>query len=120
LNFIQNEHPQIIALVLSHLEPYQASVILQKLPNEIQIDVTKRIASMDHASPEIIREIERVLEKKLSTLSDESYSAVGGVESAAEILKLVDNTPENRIFKSLKDDDLELAEAIKISMSGKS
>jgi flagellar motor switch protein FliG len=113
LSFIQNEHPQVIALVLAHLEPDKASVILQKLPDEIQGEVTKRIACMDCVSPEIVREIERVLEKKLLTLSSESCPAVGGVESAAKILNSVDNTSKNKIFNTLGEGDLEIAEAIK-------
>jgi flagellar motor switch protein FliG len=119
LNFIEGEHPQVIALVLAHLEPDKASVILQKLPDEIQGDVTKRIACMDRVSPELAREIERVLEKKLSTLSSESYSAVGGVESVAEILKLTGQSSENQIIKALEDEDHKLAEAIKTSMARK-
>jgi flagellar motor switch protein FliG len=112
LNYIQNEHPQVIALVLAHLEPNKASAILKNLSEEIQGDVTKRIACMDRSSPEIIREIERVLEKELSTLSSESYCAVGGVFQAAEILNLVDQSSENQIIKALEGDDPELAEAI--------
>ena len=69
LNFIQQEHPQTIALILAYLEPNKASVILGALPSEIQSDVAKRIATMDRTSPEVLREVERVLEKKLSTLS---------------------------------------------------
>ncbi|MCG8478037.1 MAG: flagellar motor switch protein FliG, partial [Spirochaetales bacterium] len=64
LNFIQQEHPQTIALILAYLEPQKASVILGSLPNEIQSDVAKRIATMDRTSPETLREVERVLEKK--------------------------------------------------------
>ena len=71
LNFIQTEHPQTIALILAYLEPQKASIILSSLPHEIQSDVAKRIATMDRTSPETLREVERVLEKKLSTLSSE-------------------------------------------------
>ena len=81
LNFIQQEHPQTIALILAYLEPQKASIILGSLPHEIQSDVAKRIATMDRTSPEVLREVERVLEKKLSTLSSEDYTAAGGVES---------------------------------------
>ncbi|MDR3146340.1 MAG: flagellar motor switch protein FliG, partial [Treponema sp.] len=66
LNFIQQEHPQTIALILAYLDPNKASVILQNLPNEVQSDVSRRIATMDRTSPEVLREVERVLEKKLS------------------------------------------------------
>jgi flagellar motor switch protein FliG len=118
LNLIQQEHPQVIALVLAHLEANNASVILQNLPDEIQSNVIRRIACMDYISPEIIREIERVLEKKLSTLSGEDYSAVGGVESAVEILNLIDQNFENQIIKALESEEPELAEAIKSIKAG--
>jgi flagellar motor switch protein FliG len=94
LNFIQQEHPQTIALILAYLEPNKASVILQNLPHEVQSDVARRIATMDRTSPEVLREVERVLEKKLSTLSSEDYTTAGGVESIVEILNLVDRASE--------------------------
>jgi flagellar motor switch protein FliG len=116
LNFIQQEHPQTIALILAYLEPNKASVILQNLPHEVQSDVARRIATMDRTSPEVLREVERVLEKKLSTLSSEDYTAAGGVESIVEILNLVDRSSEKQIIEALEDDDPELAEEIKKRM----
>jgi len=116
LNFIQQEHPQTIALILAYLEPNKASVILQNLPHEVQSDVARRIATMDRTSPEVLREVERVLEKKLSTLSSEDYSAAGGVESIVEILNLVDRASEKQIIEALEDEDPELAEEIKKRM----
>jgi len=116
LNFIQQEHPQTIALILAYLEPQKASVILGSLPHEIQSDVAKRIATMDRTSPEVLREVERVLEKKLSTLSSEDYTAAGGVESIVDILNLVDRSTEKTIIESLEEDDPELAEEIKKRM----
>lgn len=116
LNFIQQEHPQTIALILAYLEPGKASIILGSLPHEIQSDVAKRIATMDRTSPEVLREVERVLEKKLSTLSSEDYTAAGGVESIVEILNLVDRSTEKTIIESLEEDDPELAEEIKKRM----
>jgi flagellar motor switch protein FliG len=116
LNFIQQEHPQTIALILAYLEPQKASIILGNLPHEIQSDVAKRIATMDRTSPEVLREVERVLEKKLSTLSSEDYTAAGGVESIVEILNLVDRSTEKTIIESLEEDDPELAEDIKKRM----
>jgi flagellar motor switch protein FliG len=116
LNFIQQEHPQTIALILAYLEPQKASIILSSLPHEIQSDVAKRIATMDRTSPEVLREVERVLEKKLSTLSSEDYTAAGGVESIVEILNLVDRSTEKTIIESLEEDDPELAEDIKKRM----
>jgi len=116
LTLIQQEHPQVIALVLSYLEPNKASVILENLPNDLQSDVARRIAKMDRTSPEILREIERVLEKKLSTFSSEDYTVAGGVESIVEILNLVDRTSEKQIVEALEDEDPELAEEIKKRM----
>jgi flagellar motor switch protein FliG len=116
LNFIQQEHPQTIALILAYLEPQKASVILGSLPHEVQSDVAKRIATMDRTSPEVLREVERVLEKKLSTLSSEDYATAGGVESIVEILNLVDRSTEKVIIESLEEDDPELAEEIKKRM----
>jgi flagellar motor switch protein FliG len=116
LNFIQQEHPQTIALILAYLEPNKASFILQSLPHEVQSDVARRIATMDRTSPEVLREVERVLEKKLSTLSSEDYTAAGGVESIVEILNLVDRASEKQIIEALEDEDPELAEEIKKRM----
>jgi flagellar motor switch protein FliG len=116
LNFIQQEHPQTIALILAYLEPNKASVILQNLPHEVQSDVARRIATMDRTSPEVLREVERVLEKKLSTLSSEDYTAAGGVENIVEILNLVDRSSEKQIIEALEDEDPELAEDIKKRM----
>jgi len=119
LNFIQREHPQVIALVLAHLEPEKASVILQNLPCDVQGDVSMRIATLDMVRPEVIREIERVLEKKLATLSSEGYSVPGGVESIVEVLKYVDLNSKNQIIKELEDEDPYLAEAINELMTEK-
>jgi len=113
LNFIQGEHPQTIALVLAHLEPNKASVILESLPHDIQSEVVRRIAIMDMISPEVLRELERTLEKKLSTLSSEDYSMIGGVESSVGILKKVDKASEKNIFETIENEYPGLAEEIK-------
>ncbi|MDR0539145.1 MAG: flagellar motor switch protein FliG [Spirochaetaceae bacterium] len=116
LNFIQQELPQTIALILAYLEPNKASIILQSLPHEIQSEVARRIAVMDRTSPEVLREVERVLEKKLSTLSSEDYTTAGGVPSIVEILNLVDRSSEKQIIEQLEEEDPELAEEIKKRM----
>jgi flagellar motor switch protein FliG len=116
LNFIQQELPQTIALILAYLEPNKASVILQNLQPEVQSEVARRIAIMDRTSPEVLREVERVLEKKLSTLSSEDYTAAGGVGSIVEILNLVDRSSEKQIVEALEEEDPELAEEIKKRM----
>lgn len=116
LNFIQQEHPQTVALILAYLEPNKASYILQNIPEELQSDVARRIATMDRTSPDVLREVERVLEKKLSSLSSEDYTAAGGVESIVEILNLVDRSSEKTIIESLEEEDPDLAEEIKKRM----
>ena len=116
LNFIQTEHPQTIALIMAHLQPGQASSILGNLPESIQAEVAKRLALMDRTSPEVIREVERVLEKKLSMVASEDYTAVGGVDSIVAILNLVDRGTEKSIMENLEIQNPELAEEIKRKM----
>lgn len=116
LNFIQNEHPQTIALILCYLEPQKAAFILSTLPHQIQADVARRIATMERVSPEVLREIERVLERKLSTLASEEYAATGGIDAVAEVLNLVDRGTEKTIIEALEEEDPELAEQIKKKM----
>ena len=116
LNFIQQEYPQTIALILAYLEPGKAAVIMQNLPEDMQAEVSKRLATMDRTSPDVLRDVERVLEKKLSTLSSEDYTAAGGVEAIVEILNLVDRSSEKSIIESLEEDDPDLAEEIKKRM----
>ncbi|MFQ3960946.1 flagellar motor switch protein FliG [Leptospira borgpetersenii] len=116
LNFIQNEHPQTIALILSYLDPQKASNILSNLPHTIQAEVAKRIATMDRVSPDVLREVERVLERKLSTLASEDYTSAGGIDSVVEILNLVNRGTEKTIIEALEEEDPELAEEIKKRM----
>ena len=114
-NFIQNEHPQTIALIMSHLHPEQAGAILSALPATQQVEVAKRIATMDRTSPEVLKEIETVLEKRLSSFVLQDYNA-GGVETAVAILNRVDRGTEKTIIESLEEEDPELAEEIKKRM----
>lgn len=116
LNFIQNEHPQAIALILSYLKPTQAAAVLASLPQEKQPDVARRIALMDRTSPDIIKEVERVLEKKLSALATEDFTAVGGVDAIVDIINCVDRGTEKYIMETLEVEDTELAEEIKKKM----
>lgn len=116
LNFIQGEHPQTIALILAYLEPQKASLILSSLPHEIQADVAKRIATMDRTSPDVLREVERVLERKLSTLASEDFTSAGGIDTIVEVLNMVDRGTEKTIIEALEDEDPELAEEIKKRM----
>jgi len=116
LNFIQNEHPQTIALILAYMKPQQSSIVLSALPQEKQADVARRIAIMDRTSPEIIKEVERVLEKKLSALVTEDFTAAGGVQAIVDILNNVDRGTEKYIMETLEIEDTELAEEIKKRM----
>ncbi|WP_088105667.1 flagellar motor switch protein FliG [Halalkalibacter urbisdiaboli] len=116
LNFIQNEHPQTIALILSYLESVQAGQILSELPQEVQADVAKRIALMDSTSPEIVNEVEAILEQKLSSTATQDYTAAGGIEAVVEVLNSVDRSTERTILDALEIQDPELAEEIKKRM----
>ena len=113
VSFIQGEHPQTIALILAYLESDKSALVLSSLPHEIQADVAKRIATMDRTSPDILREVERVLERKLSSLASEDYTTAGGVDSIVNILNFIDRSTEKLIIEALEDDDPELAEEIK-------
>ncbi|CAM3438329.1 MULTISPECIES: flagellar motor switch protein FliG [Saccharibacillus] len=116
LNFIQNENPQTIALVLSYLQFEQASVILSSLPQEKQAEVARRIAMMDSTSPEVIAQVERILEQKLSSTVTQDFATAGGIESIVSILNGVDRGTERTILDSLEIQDPELAEEIKKRM----
>ena len=116
VNFIQNEHPQTIALILSYLKPAQAALIIRSLPPEMQSDTARRIALMDRASPDVINQIEREFEKRLSTLVSEDYTTIGGVDSIVEIINQVDRTTEKNIMENLEIEDPELAEVIRKRM----
>lgn len=114
LNLIQNEHPQTIALVLAYLRPEQAAAILSALPNDVQYDVARRIATMDRTSPDIIRDVEKVLERKISSsLGNQDFTIAGGVEAIVELLNRSDRTTERSIIENLESQDPELAEEIR-------
>lgn len=116
LNFIQNEHPQTIALILSYLEAQQAGIILSSLPQEVQADIARRIATMDSTSPEVISEIEAVLERKLSSTVTQDFTETGGVGAVVEVLNGVDRATEKTILDALEIQDPELAEEIRKRM----
>ena len=116
LNFIQSEHPQTIALVLSYLDPEQAGQVLSELPEEVQADVARRIALMDSTSPEIISQVEQVLERNLSSSLTEDYTQTGGIESVVEVLNSVDRSTERTILDTLEIQDPEFADEIKKRM----
>ena len=116
LNFIQDEHPQTIALILSYLPSSQAAQIVGALPPDRQADVAKRIATMDRTSPDVIKEVERVLESKISSLVNQDYTIIGGVDAVVEILNTVDRGTEKHIMETLEIEEPELADEIRKKM----
>jgi flagellar motor switch protein FliG len=116
LNFIQDEHPQTIALILSYLSPSQAAMIVSALPPEQQADVAKRIATMDRTSPDVIKEVENILETKLSSLVNQDYTIIGGVDAVVEILNAVDRGTEKHIMETLEIEEPDLADDIRKKM----
>ena len=116
LNFIQDEHPQTIALILAYLSPQQAAMIIAALPQERQADVAKRVAMMDRTSPDVIKEVEQILENKLSSLVNQDYTIIGGVDQVVEILNTVDRGTEKHIMETLEIEEPELADEIRKKM----
>lgn len=116
LNFIQNEHPQTLALILSYLSAGQAATILAALPQDKQADVAQRIATMDSTSPEVIKEVELVLERKLSSMVTQDYASTGGIQSIVDILLAVDRGTEKFIMETLEIQNAELADEIRKRM----
>lgn len=116
LNFIQEEHPQTIALILSYLSPHQSAVIVSALPPDKQVDVAKRIALMDRTSPDVIKEVEKILERKLASLVNQDYTIAGGVDAVVEILNTVDRGTERHILETLEIESPELADEIRRKM----
>ncbi len=116
INFIQDEHPQTIALILSYLSPGQAAMIVSALPPDRQADVAKRIATMDRTSPDVIKEVEKVLESKLASLVNQDYTVIGGVDAVVEILNTVDRGTEKHIMETLEIEEPELADEIRKKM----
>lgn len=116
INFINNEHPQTISLILSYLQPEQAAVVLSSLPEGLQTEITKRIATMERTSPEMLREVEAVLEKKLSSVVNQDFTVAGGIDTLVDILNRVDRGTEKSILEDLERDDQELVEEIRKRM----
>ena len=116
LNFIQDEHPQTIALILSYLSPQQAAMIVSALAPDRQADVAKRIALMDRTSPDVIKEVKKVLESKLASLVNQDYTIIGGVDAVVDILNTVDRGTEKHIMETLEIEEPELADEIRKKM----
>jgi flagellar motor switch protein FliG len=113
LTFIQDEHPQTIALILAHLPPQKASEILVGLASQKQIEVVKRVANMEQTNPEVIQEVERGLEHRLSDIVSQTFEKAGGVDTVAEILNLADRSTEKGIMEGLEAEDPDLVEQIR-------
>ncbi|MFH0910031.1 MAG: flagellar motor switch protein FliG [Planctomycetota bacterium] len=113
LTFIQDEHPQTIALILAHLSNKQSAEILAGLSAKKQIEVVKRIARMEQTTPEAIRQVEAGLETRLASIVNQDLEQAGGVETIAEILNLVDRTTEKGILENLEEEDPDMVEQIR-------
>lgn len=112
-NFIQNEHPQTIALIIAHANKVQASTVLNMLSNEKQVEVVERLARMDRTSPDVIKEVESALQRRLANLAGQEVTDIGGVKFAAELLNTVDRNSEKFIFDELGGRDRDLADQIR-------
>jgi flagellar motor switch protein FliG len=113
VNFLSSEHPQTIALILSNLDSEQAATILNYLPREMQSDIAWRIATMERTSPEVVKEIEAVLESRLSGVASKDFTSTGGIKDLVSILNMVERGTEKRIIEALENEDPNLAEEIK-------
>lgn len=113
LTFLIDEHPQTIALILTHLPPSRAAEILKGLPSDRQLSVIRRIAIMGQTSPEVINQVERGLEKRMASVMSQSFEKAGGVENVAEILNVSDRATERTLLENLAQDDPELVEEIR-------
>lgn len=109
----QNENPQLVALVLAYLKPERAAAVLSGLSPELQGDVATRIAEMDRTNPEVLREVERILESKFSSVVTADFTMAGGIESIAEILNYSDRVTEKSILDGLEMKDPEIAEQVR-------
>ena len=116
LSFIQGEHPQTVALIMTHLPSDKAALLLSSLPQDRQADVARRIALMGRTSPEVLKEIEKVLERKISNLAPADYTSSGGIQSVVDILNRSEQATLKIVMDSLEVDDPDLAEQIKRQM----
>lgn len=116
LNFIQNEHPQTISLIMAHLHPEQSGAILSALPPERQVEVARRIATLDQTAPEVLSEIEATLERRLASFVRQDFTVIGGIDVAVDVLNRVDRQTERTILEALEEEDPDLAEEIRLRM----
>ncbi|MCU0306372.1 MAG: flagellar motor switch protein FliG [Thermoleophilia bacterium] len=113
VNVVANEHPQTVALILAYLPPQLAAQVMSAFPPEQQSEVAMRLAVMDRTAPEVIREIERVLEKRLSSVLNQDFTSAGGIKALVDVLNSVDRSTERRILESLDEQNPELAEEVR-------
>jgi flagellar motor switch protein FliG len=111
--FLQDEHPQTIALVIAYLDPQSAAAVMGSLPPELRPEVAERLATMGSTPPEVIRRVENVLQRKLSSIASQELTAAGGVKSLVEVIQWVDRNTERMIFDYLTDNNPELAEEVR-------
>lgn len=116
MNFLQNENSQTIALIMTYLDAEQSALLLSSLPPEKQVDIAKRVATMYRTSPDVIIEIEKILERELASVVTENYTNIGGIQAVVDILNSVDRSTEKNIIEALETDDPELAEEIRRRM----
>ncbi len=109
----QNENPQLVALVLAYLKPEKAAAVLNNLPNNLQGSVAMKIAEMDRTNPEILGEIEKIIEAKFSSVVTQDFSQAGGIESLANIINRTDRTTERKIMETIESHDREIAEKVR-------
>ena len=113
LTFIMDEHPQTIALILSHLQPSQAADVISGLPSDRQLAVVRRVATMGQTNPEIIHEVEKGLEHRMASVMSQQFENAGGVEAVAEILNVTDRATERSLLENLAQEDPDLVEEIR-------
>jgi flagellar motor switch protein FliG len=112
-NFLVSEHPQTVAVILSHLETEKKSEVLKRLPENLQAEVVLRMANLEHVDPDLIAEIDRVLKTELSSISTVEQATLGGVQPVAEMLNIMDKNTEATIMSRLEEKDPILAEEIR-------
>ena len=112
-NFLINEHPQTVSVILAHLEPEKKGEVLKRLPEALQAEVVLRMANLDHVAPELIAEVDRVLKDELANLGTVEQAALGGVQPVAEMLNVMDKNTEKAIMSRIEEKDPILAEEIR-------
>jgi len=113
VNFIKGEHPQTIALILAHLAPRAAAQVIKGLPEQLQSEVLTRVAGLDNVPPEVVTDVEEVLEHEIASFGEERHRKLGGLEAAAEIMNQLDQSTERQIMTSIEEEHQELAENIR-------